>query len=317
MQSSSRGTIFQRSCFIESVKRAFQRPAQILSVCRRDSILGGIVLYPGQKMGVRYTSAPFYIPYNGFLLAEFPETSYYFRRIKQQQQVLEILQNEIKKEYAFSIINQHRPPEDLRSLIWNDWDIQPRYTVEAALDGAENMFGRVERNQRRRIRNFEDAGLTFSEFDDAGQLYALVKKSYAMHATHPPLPAGTFTAFTDELLKRGIGRCFAVKDGETVLSAVFVVEDSPNLFALFSGREPHGETSSSELFLLWKMMCHYSSKGFQTVDLLGAMIPSITKIKLDLGGRLVRYDRFQYHRNGLIRFLFKIESARKSARRRQ
>ena len=133
VRNSQQGTVFQSSDYIHSVTSAFRRLAKILVVFRADQLVGGVVLYPKKKWGVNYVTSPFFIPYNGFIIDCFQESRFYYRRIRLQQKVLELLQNEIEKQFASTELCLSPHLEDFRSLIWNDWKFFPQYSINIPL----------------------------------------------------------------------------------------------------------------------------------------------------------------------------------------
>lgn len=315
VKESPQGTIFQTFSYIQCVTEAFQRPAKILSVWGRNRIVGGVVLYPLKRWGLSYATTPYFIPYNGFLLHHFNESSFYYRRTYLQNKALAMLMNEIGKTFAFVDLHQSPSLEDMRELIWKKWQFTPEYTVLVHLQRGEDLLQFVERDQRRRIRNFESQNIKFQPITEMEALYQLMEKSYFRHRIHPPLPRELFLTFTKDLLERQLAACHGIFRNDEFLSAVLTVEDFPTVYALFSGKTDTDDASSAELYLFWKIIQYYRGKSFQTIDFLGAMVPSIAKIKMELGGVLQRSDRTVNYRNKLIETFAGINNRIKAKQR--
>ncbi len=301
----SGGNIFQQSKFLRLFSEVFQQPVEILAIFRRNRLTGGLTCFPRRRLGLGYSAAPYFIPYNGVLLDPIEEISDESRRNARQVALLRDLLNQLQQRFSLVVVDQPDNLADLRPFGWNGWQCQPQYTVLVPLDDEKKMWEAVERDQRRKIRRLQEQGFTLREGDDVALLYALLEGSYRLHRQNPPLPQRHFLPFSRALLDNRLARLFFLQKDSKVFSALLMLEDAPRAYALFSGRIPHRDASGTEVFLMWQVLNHYRKRQFQEVDLLGAMVPSIAKIKLELGGRLLRYDRFLYFKNGLVEWLFK------------
>ena len=304
---SSLGTLFQSSPYVKSVREAFNRPVETICVTHGGEILGGVILYSGKHFGLSYVPRPYFIPYNGFILSDFPEVSYYYRKISLQNSVLTLLRDELEKRYLYCSLQQTQELTDLRNLLWHGWHITPEYTVIIPLQGNRDLFSRVDRYQRRRIRTLETEDLTFSEEIIPQEFFTLMEKSYHSHRLQPPLSGDKWIRFVKLLQNNDLARTFGLKIGDKLVTALLTVEGEPKVYGLFSGREVGSEYSGMEIYLIWKVMEYYRSKNFENFDLLGAMVPSIAKTKLELGGILKRSDSLLYYKNKMIRSLVSME----------
>ncbi|MFZ0389426.1 MAG: GNAT family N-acetyltransferase [Calditrichia bacterium] len=300
------GTIFQKSAYLTCLKQVFNRPVEIMAILHRDTIKAGIVVLPGKKAGISYCTTPFFLPYNGFILDSFNDSKYYYQRNKYQNHALSKLLSEINKRFSYSQFFLHPRFEDERPLVWRKWSIDPRYTVRVNLQGKTDLLKSVDRDQRRRIRNMEKEDFELSESKDPGLLYDMILQSYRKHAKKPPLQQRHYLELVSGILKKGFGEMLVLKKADKAVSAVLLVRDEPVVYALFSGRVMDPNLSGAEIYLFYLVMQRYRGQGYQTLDLLGAMEPAITKTKLELGGRLVRWDEARYFRNSVIRLLFNI-----------
>ena len=304
---SSLGTVFQSSVYVKSVREAFNRPVETICVTHGGEILGGVILYPGKHLGLSYVPRPYFIPFNGFILNDFPEVSYYFRKISLQNSVLSLLRDELERHFLYCSLHQTQELIDLRNLLWHRWQITPEYTVIIPLQVNGEIFSRIDRYQRRRIRTLETEDLIFSEEIIPEEFFVLMGKSYHSHQLQPPLSADKWINFIKQLQNNNLARTFGLKIGDKLVTALLTVESEPNVYGLFSGRETGPEYSGMEIYLIWKVMEYYRSRNFKNFDLLGAMVPSIAKTKLELGGILKRSDSLLYYKNKMIRSLVSIE----------
>ncbi len=262
--------------------------------------------FPRRRFGFRYSTAPFFIPYNGILLDPLREVTNETRRMVQQAALLQALLESLQQRYALVVMEQPPVLADLRPFVWNAWHCQPQYTVVISLHSEEEMLTAVEKDQRRKIRRLQEQNFQLRESEDGELLYNLLEQSYRKHQRVPPLPRSHFLPFVRKLLNQKLARLFVLVNKNEPLAALLMLEDFPRSYALFSGRVLRSDASGTELFLIWQALRYYRERRFQEVYLLGAMVPSIAKIKLELGGRLVRYDRFHYFRNRWVQFLFNV-----------
>jgi len=315
VNASPQGTIFQKSAYIQCVTKGFNRPAKIIAVFRRDKIVGGAVIYPRNRLGFQYISSLYFVPYNGFLLDNFRDSTFYYRRNQLQNRVLELLLNELTTNYVFCDFRHSPYLEDLRQLVWKGWQFTPEYTAIIELQSSENLLDSIDRDQRRRIRHFEESAFEWVIMDETESLYDLMENSYTYHKITPPIRKGPFLKFTQHLLVAQIARIYGVKQEGRLITALMVIEDAPVVYALFSGRNVDATASGAELYLFWRVTQEYQLKEYKQFDLLGAMMPSIAKVKLELGANLQRSDHTQYFRNKFFRALFYLEAYRKSKSR--
>ncbi|GAB4376006.1 MAG: hypothetical protein Kow0042_21890 [Calditrichia bacterium] len=316
VKDSPQGTVFQTKAYLQCVQRGFQRNVSALGVFRGNKIVGGVVLFPRKKYGFSYTTAPYYVPYNGLMLAAFSESPYYFKRNQLQNLVMERLLGELEARFAYCDFYHSPQLEDLRPFLWRNWRIQPQYSIIVPLQEGKDFSSRMEGAQRRRLRQIEKRGCEVNPGTDTALLYQFMEQSYHYHGMIPPLNRQVFLEFTTALLQAGIGKLYLANLDTRPLAAVMVVEDPPNVYALFSGRNFKEDSSGVELFLLYKIMQTYQENRYEKLDLLGAMIPSITKVKLELGGFLQRFDQTIYYRNSMIKSIVNWQQKRFQKRRR-
>lgn len=315
VDTSPQGTIFQKSAYIQCVTGGFNRPAKIIAVFRRDKIAGGAVIYPRNRLGFQYISSLYFVPYNGFLFDDFSESTFYYRRNQLQNRVLKLLVNELKENYVFCEFHHSPALEDVRQLIWNGWQFIPEYTAVINLQTTGDLLDSMDRDQRRRIRHFESSSFQWVTPNEPALLYDLMEKSYTYHKLSPPIPREPFLKFTRYLLDAGIARIYGIEQEGRLITALLIVEDAPVLYALFSGRLVEATATGAELYLFWRVAREYREKNYRQFDLLGAMMPSIAKVKLELGARLRRSDRTRYFRNAFIRALFHLKTNRERKQR--
>ncbi len=315
VRSSSQGTVFQLSTYLRIIQKVFQRAPRIVAVLDSDNIMGGTVLYPLQKFGIRYFTQPFYLPYNGFILSDFAFAKEYAKRISSQQHVLEKLQNYIEQHFVFGELYLSPHISDFRSLIWQKWEFMPEFSLEMDIKKPKDLSQVIRRNQMKHIQKFENISPHFGEIEDPQIIFNLINQSYRYHKTSPPIPENQFVQLIREILNNKLGRIWGIKVDDRWIAAMLVIEYFPIFYSLFSGRDTNFTDSEGKIYLYWKILNHYQEKDFEIFDMLGAMSPSISRVKIEIGGKLKRADKVTYFKSGLYRFLLLLQN-RKTMKKR-
>lgn len=310
VKNTAGGLIFQTSKFFRIIKETFNRSVYILSVFQGEQIVGGLVLYPQRKIGINYLTSPFYIPYNGFIISDFNESNSYRKRIELHNKILDLLRKEIESKYFFAHLNLMPTIFDHRPLILNKWEFLPTYNIYINLQEEKDLSSLLRRNQSRNILKSKNIDYQLTSTENVYTLYDLVKNSYACHHLTPPISEREFKLFSAKLVQTKIGKCFTLKKDNHTAAAILVVENFPNVYTLFAGRNVHENFTNAELYLYWKLMNIYQKNGYEIFDMLGGMVPSIAYIKLGLGGKLFRYDQLYFYRSPLHKFIFQLERER-------
>ncbi|MBN2365701.1 MAG: GNAT family N-acetyltransferase [Calditrichaeota bacterium] len=309
------GSVFHTSSYFLTVSKIFGHEIVVPVVLNKDRILGGTVLYTRKRFYLNYTTIPFYIPINHILLGEHPQDRNYMRQIKIEQQICNLLQVYIRQNYQFATLSASSSLRDLRTFVHGGWKFVPDYTISIPLETGKEPMDRMSHNQRRHIRKFEEQPCGFGPYSDYRVCYNLIRQSYSVDGLNPPIPENDFVQLVSELNSRQIIRGYAVSIDHEPLSVMIVVEDCPVVYALFSGRDTAHSRPEAELYLHWRVMSHYRDQGFKEFNLLGAMSPAISTVKLELGGILQHGNKIFYYRNAFYQFLFQLEIIRKRRKR--
>jgi len=311
VRTSSRGTVFQLSTYIRIIQKVFHRDPLILTVQDPENIVGGTVLYPLQKFGLRYFTQPFYLPYNGLIISDFDSTKEYARRMSSQRHVVELMQKYIEQNFVFGEMYISTDVSDFRSLVWSGWKFSPEFDLEMDIQKPKDLSRLIRRNQMKHIQKFEKIPHHFGEIQEPQTLFDLINKSYRYHKTSPPIPENQFVQLIREIVDNNIGRIWGIETEQKWITAMLVIEDFPVFYSLFSGRDTQFSDSEGKIFLYWKILNHYREKNFKVFDMLGAMSPSISRVKIEMGGILKRGDKITYFKSGLYRFLLQLQSRRR------
>ena len=316
IRESAQGTVFQTTPYLSAFSDAFQRETEILAVLENEEIIAGVILFPKKRAGIKYATSPYLIPFNGILIKDVSSLRPYFKRVKYQQKVIELLQQELEKRFHYCEICLASSIIDIRSFIWQNWRIQPDYTIYIPLQDQTEPLDIIPHNQRRHIRKFEKSSFSFGEFSDFTVCYDLMSQSYRHHGMKPPIGQQNFEELVSNLFNKNLLKTYIISIAKRPVSFMMLIEDKPEVYALFSGKDFVQERTEAELYLHWRLIQLYREQSYESFDLLGAMSSSISRVKLELGGKLVRQDVARYFKNGLIRVLLQAETFRQMRNRR-
>jgi hypothetical protein len=317
VRESPQGTFFQSTTYASAFSEAFQREYEILTVLENNEIIAGIVLYPKNRVGIKYATSPYLIPFNGILLKDLSSLHPYFKRVKYQQKVIELLRLELEKRFHYCEIYLASSISDIRNLIWHNWQIRPDYTIHVPLKIENDSPHIIPHNQRRHIRKFEKSSFIFEESSDFKICYDLMSQSYRHHGIKPPIELQVFQEFASTLFNKKLLKTYIISIEKKPAAFMMLIEDKPTVYALFSGKDFIEEQTETELYLHWRLIKLYREQSYEYFDLLGAMSPSISRVKLELGGELIRQDVAQFFKNNFIRLLLQAESFRQMRDRRK
>jgi hypothetical protein len=313
VRKSPQGTIFQTASYLNCFTGAFERDFDKLAITQYDKILAGITLLPKKAGWISYATSPYLIPFNGLLFSENTGELSYLKQIKRFNKITTLLLEYIRTHYHFIEMYLSDTLPDLREFLWNNWQLTPDYTIEIPLEGLS--IKNLPHNQRRHINKFSILESQFNETEDFAKCYDLMKNSYAYHQKIPPVSKEEFQKFSTVLSMEKLSKTFIVMLENQIASFLMIIEDAPYAYALFSGKDFSKVENESELYLHWKVLEYYADKKYQFLNLLGAMSPSISRVKLELGGLLKRNDHALYFKNGFYRTLYRIENLRKNKSR--
>lgn len=159
---------------------------------------------------------------------------------------------------------------------------QPAFRHEFILDlrrSEAEVWGAIDRDQRRRIRRATERGLTFRENDRAGlgELLACAsdtKNRKIQRGLQYNLYSIDFVnnEVLKQLLSSGICRTFGVYNDSRVLSSILVAIGPRRAYAMFIGTSAEGYKLGCNVFLYWELMRHLRSIGCTQLN-LGAIPP--------------------------------------------
>ncbi|MBZ6495485.1 lipid II:glycine glycyltransferase FemX [Natrinema longum] len=223
---------------------------------------------------------------------------------------LEWIDEEIAPLYCKFVTGEF---DDIRPFVWNEYDVEPRYTYVVDLDGTESeLLDRFSGDARSNIRNADDTRAVIEEgdADDVERIVEQVRQRYA-NQNRPFRLGAEFARSLYETLPDGAIRPYVCRlDGE-FLGGILVVEADRTRYRWQGGVKPDVDVDVAINDVLdWQVMRDGLETGIAAYDLVGAGVPSINRYKAKFNPRLETHyevtagsfgidllvDRYQKHR---------------------
>lgn len=196
------------------------------------------------------------------------------------------IEDEISPKYAKFVAAEF---EDVRSFVWNEYDVEPGYTYVVDLDGTEEeLLQRFSSDARSNIQNADEDAYTIEEGDndDVERIVEQVANRYESQGRSFQLNP-EFARAVHETLPDGAIRPYVCRvDGEFV-GGILVVESETTRYRWQGGVKPDTEIDLPINDLLdWHVMRDGLRDGLNHYDLVGAGVPSINRYKAKFNPRL-------------------------------
>ncbi|MNO16718.1 hypothetical protein D3C76_64050 [compost metagenome] len=180
------------------------------------------------------------------------------------------------------------PPEitDIRPFLWNGFKTNVKYTYHLKLPYCINTASTEIRN---RIKKANAQGYNSSLCNDMAEVYSCLlgtesRKGFSHHLSADDL------RLAQQLFGSDCFRCYISysKEGEPISTNVMIVDNKRALWWIAGSKSEHlsNGVAQQSLFLAFQDL---ASAGVESIDLVGANIPSVAKYKANWGGDLIPY----------------------------
>ena len=200
ISESPQGTLFHRSEFLKILSYVFNKNCEVIYAEKGDTILAAVVIFPSIKFGLSYSSTAFYIPWDGILLNPISEKKLQCHKISIQEKLVSDILKEIGKKFHYVTLKLSPDLFDLRPFVWDNWQVEPEYSVVFDLDSLSQKYDLIENSQKRKLKQIDKLDVKIIESTDSQTLFDFWSQSYAGHNRKTPLPKNQFINFVDELL---------------------------------------------------------------------------------------------------------------------
>ncbi|MBX7246237.1 MAG: GNAT family N-acetyltransferase [Candidatus Sumerlaeaceae bacterium] len=299
---SPQGTLFHTSAWKRIADIAFEPARLTLIGCFDDThIVGGCVALDKDKMGQRTAVTPLVTPYVGFLL-DTPPGEKMSDQVSRDAEVLATLATWLASHFPYQ--NLVNPPrlEDTRALQQAGYQLTPRFTYLINLKlPAEELWQRFDGNVRRQIKKAEKAGYDITDNLDPAEGYRLLNETFVRHGEDCPVPETVFLEMVENEHLRDARQIFCAHLDGRLASFIVLLKHQQTIYYQLAATDPEFLASGVSSLLIWEVIKTHACVEWNTLDFVGANIPSIARFKEGFNPKLQIHFQAEYCANPLIR----------------
>ena len=291
--ASPLSSIFEESRWFLMVAEVMECPIEVVGVFDGESLVGGVVLSPAQRFGMRSAVLPPLCPTNSCIVAPRNVKS----SAKQEHHLLrvtETLAEFLKSRFSFAAVTNTPQMVDIRSFRWLDFSTNVLYTYQIDLEsgGLSSLPGSL----RRSVRKAEREGVTMAEEADLDAAQALLDKTHERHGIAAPITRGQLGKLCDCMGETVHVRLAKQRNTDEYLAVLVTVADPARSVshALLAGFDPAHRRLRAPAWLHWTEIEMCNERGLKTYDMVGADVQSNVDFKSEFEGRLVPYYQVSY-----------------------
>lgn len=272
---------FGALAYAEAAAEAFGLRARPFGVEQDGALVAALVAYEKRRGPYRLAVVPPLTPITPVLLAEPPaEADVHARRSPLDALIAGL-------DGHFHALGFRLQPEitDVRPFTWAGYTASPRYTYAQPLGPTEAFLAGASKMVRRRIRREADRFELAEASDQLDVLGRLEAEVYDRQGTVSPLDPTQRDVFLRRLLGADLGRLFVLREtatGEAVGARVVVTDGTAAFFTIAASRPGPAMTVMTHL-----VRERLVEAGVQSLDLVGANLPTVAEFKRSFGMPLV------------------------------
>jgi hypothetical protein len=300
--ASPQGTLYHSSMWKRLIDNACA-PASILLIgCfDRFNLVGGCVVMDRERFGRKTGVTPLLTPYVGFLL-ENPLGEKLSDQVSRDSAVLESLAGWLSR--SFDYLNLVNAPhlEDLRPLQQVGFQLTPRFTYCLNLKlPAEELWERFDGSVRRQIKKAERETFTVSDLLDPETACNLFVETFRRRGEECPVEPRMFHAVLGSDFLRENRQVFSAHSGDRLISFIVLLKFQRSVYYGLAATDPEYLPTGVSPFLIWEVIKNYSNLEWNTLDFVGANIPSIARFKENFNPKLQMYFQAEYFSSAYLK----------------
>jgi len=295
------GTLFHTTEWGALLSKLSGRPFRIFTVFENDALIGGVLFWPKQIIGLKVLTLMPATTYQGVLVLP-PKSKRVSGLIARQQDVVGLLAERLKSEYDFIEMNLTPGISDVRPYLWAGFRAEPVYTYSFPIRPMDEMEFQFNRTLRQNLRTAKKEGLYTESSTQIQPLLEYVEHSYRTHGKRPPLNEAQLEAFFTSVTESGSGSIYYLKKEEKILAGFLALHDSKTIYALFMGIDPAERSQNYNKYIYASIMEREEFLG-KRFDFLGANEAELETLKRSFGGELQPFFRVSFYKNKWIKQL--------------
>lgn len=274
------GSIYSLPEYLDVLSDVGGGSYRVLGVFEKDELVAGIALYERKSFFGTFVSPRLLLYYNGIVLKQGSDGQ---RAIQALERVLREL------PYGRLTFRSRGPSLDVRLLVSAGWQETPSYSYVVSLEDLDNLWKRIDKNQRRLVRRCEESGMTFSEDHDFESFYALHREIHLRKGAPLYLPKEQFVRYYKALSEKKLCQLYHARlvDGRAVATQLVLLGSHPITHTVSAAAADEYLRVGVNPYLRWKVFQKLSAAGYLGNDLTDAAPNAVTRFKAQLGGDLI------------------------------
>jgi len=288
VEASATGSIYSRSDYLRILSAVTGGQFHILATFRGTELQGGIALYEQRRWFGPYISSRLLLYYNGVVLQDY-RSRYPSEVTSRHLAALAALLDALPGRGYARVLLHCRRLADVRPFLADGWQAWPTYSYEVPIDDLEQLWSRVEQNQRRLVRRCEEQGGVITDDDDFDSFFELHLQTHRRKGAPLYLPRDKYRTYVKQLLASGLGKLYHVRlpDGSAIASQLVLLGHHATGHVVCAAADSQYLKTGATPFLRWKVFERLAALGYKAVDLTDATLNPVTRFKSQLGGDLI------------------------------
>jgi hypothetical protein len=287
VSSSVHGTVFSTSAWLRVSAAAHGGEHKMLGVWAGDNIVAGVSFIEIIRGSLKKASNHILSPYCGFIYKS-GEDKLMADTDSIQLFCAEKLIRYLQEKYNYTSLVHAPAFKDIRPFTWQDWDADIRYTYLINLRDIEGHWNTLKSKTRQKINKATkllDIGSSITD-EKIGEI---TEMNFRERGETPSVPTKTLVRIVKDLRKRGLVDIITAHDKNGELASFQVLtRDENTVYLWVNGTIPEKKYLGGDSLMVWEVMKRYSGTH-DTLDMVGANIPSVAYFKKSFCGTLTPY----------------------------
>lgn len=273
---------------------------------KNGRILGALPYHYTSKYGFKLVLQPQLTQYNGVWI-DYPQNQTSFERYAFEKEVNNEL---ITKLEALGVdyYEQNFAPNytNWQAFFWKGFLQSTRYSyIIDNISNIQSVYENFSPSKKKSIRKAEsklsvDLNLSVEEF------YEFHKLAYEKQNIQLFYSKQFLLNLCKTSIAKNQGKIIAIKDGQTIHSAMFTVWDSSAGYYLISAIDPNHRASGASILMVWEAIKFLSDKT-HSFDFEGSMIEGVAKANQEFGAIQQPYFLIRKSYSKLVSLLLKLK----------
>ena len=286
---SPQGSIYSSVDYLDILCTVTCGKFDIIGVYNNDELVGGIALYEKQIKRKKIISDRLLLFYNGIIIKRY-KSKYPYKNISRHTKICDAILNYFDSaDYHYVQIHNREALKDVRTFLDRGWNVRPNYSIVVPIHDTDNLWNRIEQNQKRLIKRCSMENTEIIINDDFERFYEMHVDTHYRKGSPVYLEKKNFQRYFELLKKKNLVRLYQLKlNNEKIIASQLVLVGRHSVtHTVCAAADPDYLSMGSTPFLRYKAFEDLSQSGYKYNDLTGAALNEVTRFKAQLGGELV------------------------------